>query len=778
MFKSTEIVNQDLCLKLNQLTFGQFNKELFEGIDFDCVDKNGCEEEIQFQFDLLKKFTKEMIISNYECKRVYRYSQGSNCGRMFVEGQGIQRLHHKIRGVLCDGLYNDFDMVNAHPSILLYLCKKLNFPCYNLQSYVINRDECISNLMNDINGDRASAKKMFLQSMNSEKITKKYYDRSTKRWLNIKDPFFLKMDEEFKQLQKLFLTTYDEFRKELIKRGITENIQGKVLNKVLCINENKILHEGIDKLQEQKLIDDKSKMVLMFDGFMVQSKEHYELEKIIESLNDNEYDIKWDIKEHNLSLLDNLNCINVDNNKNIVSGHFEQLSEIAKYLNETVLKDKLIFSNGMLYYSDNNVLRTDEKIIKNIICRLIKDSDLWNKCMGEYIHVSFSINWVTDIYKWIIFDVLENNKFLDDVWDNTLHKVCFKNGYYDFRKQKFIKEYKDLTTPIVIERDLNLKSNEKVRRKIFKKVLYPIFDVKEVGDDNHKLMEYFLHKFARVISGHIEDKNWFKFEGLRDSGKGVFSDLMKNSFGKYIQYTNASNFVTKSGDEDAKSLSWILDFQFSRLAITQEIKLDKNTSIDGNKIKKFCSGGDYFSARKNFKDEVEFKVQSAVLICCNDFPEIKPSDALQKCISFNMPSKFVQNIEDDKEYSNYSYYEADGTIKEYIKKEKVVNEFVLIMLDYYKRNDTSYPKSILEKSCDLEEEEDEKIMINLFKINSSVANEFITNKELGSVLKDNNINITVKKAKTLLVGKGAKVHRTGKGRGLLGIQIIEEDEDE
>ena len=100
------------------------------------------------------------------------------------------------------------------------------------------------------------------------------------------------------------------------------------------------------------------------------------------------------------------------------------------------------------------------------------------------------------------------------------------------------------------------------------------------------------------------------------------------------------------------------------------------------------------------------------------------------------------------------------------------------MLDYYKRNDTSYPKSILEKSCDLEEEEDEKIMINLFKIDSSVSNEFITNKELGSVLKDNNINITVKKAKTLLVGKGAKVHRTGKGRGLLGIQIIEEDEDE
>ena len=778
MFKATEKVNQDVCVKLNQLTFGQFNQQLFDGIDFDCVDKNGSEEEIQIQFDLLKKFTEEMIINNYECKREYRYSRESVCGRMFVQQKGIQRLHHKIRGILCDGLYDDFDMVNAHPSILLYLCKQLNFPCYNLQSYIINRDECIANLMNDINGDRASAKKMFLQSMNSEKITKKYFDPSTKRWLNIKDPFFLKMDEEFKQLQKLFLTTYDEFRKELIKQGVTENIQGKVLNKVLCINENKILHEGIDKLQEQKLIDDKGKMVLMFDGFMVQSKEHYELEKIIESLNDNEYDIKWDIKEHNISLLNNLNAINIDDNENIISGHFKQLSEVAKYLNETVLKNKLVFSNGMLYYSDNNVLRTDEKIIKNIICRLIKDGDLWIKCMGSYTHISFTINWVTDTYKWILFDVMENNKFLDDVWDNTLHKVCFKNGYYDFRKQKFVKEYKDLTTPIVIERDLNLKSNTKVRSKIFKKVLFPIFDVKEIDDDNFKLMEYFLHKFARVISGHIEDKNWFKFEGLRDSGKGVFSDLLKNSFGKYIQYTLASNFITKSGDEDAKSLSWMLDLQFARLAITQEIKLSKNTTMDGNKIKGLCSGGDYFSARKNFKDEVEFRVQVALMVCCNDFPTVAPSDALQKCINFNMPSKFVDNLEDDKEYSNYSYYKKDGEIKEYIKKEKVINEFVLIILDYYKRNDTSYPRSILEKSCDLEEEEDEKIMINLFKIDSSVSGEFINNKELGSILKDNNINITVKKAKTLLVGKGAKVHRTSKGRGLLGIQLIEEEDDE
>ena len=254
--------------------------------------------------------------------------------------------------------------------------------------------------------------------------------------------------------------------------------------------------------------------------------------------------------------------------------------------------------------------------------------------------------------------------------------------------------------------------------------------------------------------------------------------LMKNSFGKYIQYTNASNFINKRGDEDAKALSWLLDFQFSRLAITQEIELDKDKFIDGNKVKKFNSGGDYFSARKNFKDEVEFKIQSSLLICCNDLPDIKPSDALQKCISFNMPSKFVNDTTADKEYNNFSYYKADGSIKEYIKQDEIINEFTIMMIEFYKRNDTEYPRKILKKCGELDEDEDEKILIGLFCIGVGVSDQFLENKELKQILIDNNLSITLKKAKTLLIGKGARNYRGTKGRGLKGLEFIEDFGDE
>lgn len=778
-----EIVNKDVCLKLNKLTFSNFKVDLFDGIHFNCVNKLGEEEDIQKQYTLLKQFTTEMIKNKYSLKKEYKFAKNSNSGRLFVQNGGVQRLHHKIRGILCDNLYTDFDMINAHPSILLYLCNQNQFVCSNLLYFVNNRDNCISELMSAINCDRAEAKRIFLMSMNSEKTYKKY--KQNGKWLNIKYPFFNQLDAEFKTIQKLFLNKYKDIKIKLIKLGDTDNLQGKVLNRVLCNYENKILNESINNIKQNNAINNLNNMVLMFDGFMLENnKDNKKEEEIIEILNDNEYGIKWSKKEHDISILSNLEGIDTEYNDNILSGYFDKIYDIGNYLNDNLFKDKLIDCNGLLYYADNNILRSDEKKIKLILQNIISKHDLWYKSPFGYVSLISNISNVNDTYKWIRMKVKEDNNFLNTVWNNTLHKICFKNGYYDFKEGKFFKKYNNLYTPIIIDRDFKPDKNEKIRQDIFKRVLYPIFSIDEKQEnfkesDRYKLMEYLLHKFARVISGHIEDKNWFKFEGLRDSGKGVFSDLLKNAFGKYIQSTNASNFINKRGDEDAKSLSWIIDYQFSRLAITQEIQLDEGKFIDGNKIKKFCSGGDYFSARKNFQDEIEFKIQSALLICCNDMPEIKPTDAVEKCISFKMTSKFVKDVEKESRFSNFKYYKADGTIKtDFINKDEVVNEFVLLLIDYYKRIDTEYPKTILDNVTELDDEDDVDKLLSLFTINRDTANNRITNKDLKKLIQENNIGMTMKKAKDLLIGKGCSSYKSNNKRGIKGAMIILEDDDD
>lgn len=777
-----EIVNKEICLKLNNLTFSNFKIDLFEGIKFNSVDKNGDDEDIQKQYTILKQFTTEMIKNNYSLKKQYNFAKNNESGRLFVQNGGLQRLHHKLRGVLCDSLYTDYDMINCHPSILLYLCNENNFICSNLQYFVNNRDDCINNLMSAINCDRADAKRLFLMSMNSEKNIKKY--KVDGKWLNIKYSIFNQLDTEFKTIQKLFLNKYNDIKIKLIKSGSTDNLQGKVLNRVLCHYENQILNDSINNLKKKNTINNLDNMVLMFDGFMLQNnKDNKNEDEIIELLNDNIYGIKWSKKEHDISILSNLKSIDTENNENILSGYFDKIYDIGIYINETIFKDKLIDCNGLLYYADNNILRSDEKKIKLIIMNIISKHDFWYQITPHcYVSLISNISNVNDTYKWVRMKVEEDNNFLNTVWNNTLHKICFKNGYYDFKEGRFFNKYNNLYTPIIIDRDFNPIKNEKIRQDIFKRVLYPIFSIDDKEDnfkesDRYKLMEYILYKFARVISGHIEDKNWFKFEGLRDSGKGVFSDLLKNAFGKYIQSTNASNFINKRGDEDAKSLSWIIDYQFSRLAITQEIQLDEGKFIDGNKIKKFCSGGDYFSARKNFQDEIEFKIQSALLICCNDMPEIKPTDAIEKCISFKMTSKFVKDVDKESRFSNFKYYQADGTIKsDFINKDEVINEFVLLLIDYYKRNDTEYPKTILDNVNELDDEDDIDKLLSLFTINNDTKNNRINNKELKKIVQDNNIGMTMKKAKDLLIGKGCSSYRTDKNRGIKGALLILEDD--
>jgi hypothetical protein len=498
--------------------------------------------------------------------------------------------------------------------------------------------------------------------------------------------------------------------------------------------------------------------------------------QIIEELNKNEYNIKWSKKEHDISILDNLQSINTADNDNTLSGSFKSLFDISEYLNECLFNDKLIVCNGIFYYVDNNLLRNDEKEIKRIMMKIITNHDFWYESSGMYFPLTGEYAALDETYKWLRLSVIENNNFLNEVWENTIYKICFKNGYYDFKKGTFIQNYENTYTPILIDRELSLTSNNKIREDIFNRILYPIFSIDTKKNnynqtDRFKLMEYILFKLSRVMAGHIEDKNWFKFEGLRDSGKGILSDLLKNCFGKYVQSTNASNFINKRGDEDAKSLSWIIDFQFCRLAITQEIELDKGKFIDGNKIKKFCSGGDYFSARKNFKDEIEFKIQSSLLICCNDMPEIKPTDANEKCIPFKMRSKFVEDVSKDSQYTNFKYYKADKTLKEYIKKEHVMNEFILILFEYYKKIDLKYPQEILKDIIEFEDEDDEEKLLNLFIINQLTSNYILTNKDIKELLEEHEITITMKKAKDLLIGKGCSNFRSSKGRGIKGLKI-------
>jgi len=88
----------------------------------------------------IRRFLKEAINKNGIIKNTYKYGKTNYDGRLYVSGFGLQSLQNKIRNYVCNDFYNELDINNCHPSILLYLCEEHDIYCDTLKNYVLNRD--------------------------------------------------------------------------------------------------------------------------------------------------------------------------------------------------------------------------------------------------------------------------------------------------------------------------------------------------------------------------------------------------------------------------------------------------------------------------------------------------------------------------------------------------------------------------------------------------------------------------------------------------------------
>ena len=116
--KFREEVNPEIALKLSKMSLSDF---------MECSELIGKNKKIiknQLEYDAIKKYSNELVQNDYSIVREYNPSETSPEGRLFVKGSGLQNINKHFRGSLCNGIYKDFDMENAHPRILKYYCKK------------------------------------------------------------------------------------------------------------------------------------------------------------------------------------------------------------------------------------------------------------------------------------------------------------------------------------------------------------------------------------------------------------------------------------------------------------------------------------------------------------------------------------------------------------------------------------------------------------------------------------------------------------------------------
>lgn len=766
----TERVNNDICDKLCNITYEEYLNLMKQ------FDENECDELneklwIIPQYNKIVKYTRMMKNNNYKIKQSYKYANGTTDGRLFVNNKassaGLQNINKYFRGCLCDNLYVDIDMKNAHPNLLAYICTKNKIKCPKLYDFINDRDNKYVELMEETDITRQQAKVMFIKCFNSKYLTTSYM--KGKRKTKIKNKFFLAFDSEMKKIQQQLINKYSDVKNDLIKRGKGMNINGCLVNKLLCNLENQILSEAREELQ----ID---MSVLCFDGFMMEKNKYKP--SIINDLNKltSKYNIEWDIKDHDVTLY--YDIMNISNNEQKKFYYANNTIDLA----ETLLKyefNDVLYNNAykQIYYFIDGVLCIDRDTIKESLFKYLINIELIIKGKDDDIIANKNVKLLDEIVLLLIRLAPVNLKILDDLWSDTIYKLHFNNGYYDFKLNKFITDKSKYKTFNRINYDLNLESNKTVRQEIIDKIFSPMFGIDSSDDEEQiQLLEYFLYRMARIIAGEIEDKIWIILQGNRDCGKGVFSDMLYNSFKSYVGTTNSENFLYKktSGDS-AKELSWLIPYSFKRLAITQEIKCNENEEIDGSKIKKFVSGGDYIEARQNFKDETSFKLQSSLMMCVNDTLPINPADTYEKCETYEFSSRFIDDTYNGLKLSNVKYYSKDDKLKSsFLTRQDVINEFTLMIIESYYKKDLKYPENIKKHILEdnFENMTDDRKLQLIFTQGDN--DDKLSTKEIKDVLEKNKISITLNKFNKLISGiYNVEKYKSGNNRGIKGLKIVD-----
>ena len=260
----------------------------------DPEGKMSCEENGERLFTNIDTYVKQLkkwlkfgisqMNSNGYIKTNYSYSKELvSCGRKYVKGFGVQKLKKNIRGFLCEGIVNDIDMKNAHPSILLNIIKK-HFPkikSNRLEDYCTKRSEFLK--------AGETTKHKVLMSM--------YHNKNH----TTSNQLFCKLDKEFKSIQQIFYSKFDSVVElpDIIKsqkNSYKQNKEGKYLSLILTYYENEIL----TKVYQQ--FGDKIQTPI-YDGFHLDKSEN--IKDSIKLLNKmtEEDGVKWDYKEFDNSII-------------------------------------------------------------------------------------------------------------------------------------------------------------------------------------------------------------------------------------------------------------------------------------------------------------------------------------------------------------------------------------------------------------------------------------------------------------------------------------------
>jgi hypothetical protein len=274
----------------------------------------------------------------------------------------------------------------------------------------------------------------------------------------------------------------------------------------------------------------------------------------------------------------------------------------------------------------------------------------------------------------------------------TKGKLCFNDGVYDFKKNCFTK-WDDIPR-------FTIYSTQKINRDFGDLLINP--PKAAVAELSAKLFEpkygdklvIFFWFLSRAIAGHTEDKRWATYLGNRNCGKGVEYDLLKAACGPYVSTFEIGNILycrKTAGMENfdcTKKNSWLLDLEFVRLAISQEIPDAKSgLIINGKLLKKISGGGDEIIARRNYdRFDTHFLCDATLYPQGNTSIYCDSPDCEETLVEFSSTVEYIKQYDYDKKPDKERgtrYRVADPDIKNKCLTDEWINAMIYLVITSY-----------------------------------------------------------------------------------------------
>ena len=704
----------------------------------------------------------------------YKQTNKKYIGRHYSLGSlSLQNIPREIRHTIAGDIYYDIDIKNAHPEILYQYGTKKELKTKYIKYYIDNREDIFNEYSKKYKTTPDEIKKGFLCILNGAKTFLKMKENDMPKLV-------LKFKKEVELIQQYIYNNELEYKKLGIINAKNKQLScnynicnelGSTMNIMLCDIENTILISMINYLNDNKLV--KNKVTLVFDGLMLPKEniKNMDINKLLINIeehikNELDYKIKLVAKPMTQGFDTSIKYNKEINNKNdkIIKDDNEAANKIL-----SILDKKIYICNKTLYYKYENKWIDDYKLISQKLKQIIIEYEFIKHvkatredlkdgvatfeyngieyCTDRFETYSADNKGATNILEVLKTKIIINDNLIKNINKSSHNKIFFLNGYHDFSIGKFINNFDNVDTLIIIQRNFKPATQEKqnyIKKKIFEVVF---------NEDTNE----FLQMMARALSGNISDKIWSIIFGGRDAGKSIVQKAINNAFQDYITTINADSLISDSSSGCvAKKKSWAYDFDKHRVAFSNEMEIKQGTTGNGNIIKQICSGGDKLLVRKNNVDEKEVLSQTTLILCANDIAKFEPSDVYEKLVPFSIKTKFVDKITPKLIKENPYYTERDNNIDNIINDEDNIDAITSLILNSYKPNRVKLNEGMnIILDTFTEDNNVVELLFNNFEITGNPKHR-VNNDIIKSFLKDNKLNISFSKIVNIFNSKGVK----------------------